>query len=212
MKINTTTQTTAATMVADARNTIDNLPVDQVAVELATGQPLLVDIREAEELSATGKTDGAVHAPAGCWSSTPTRPPPITSQSSIQTGGSFSTALRAAVRRWQSRHCKRSDIAISPIWMAASKPGPPPANPSSPHRACLQLESRGCSAGPPRPACPDISAPSSQECPAFHDSQTMRVTETRSPAILPPMNKGEMARSIACQKHSLRNGAARSAS
>ena len=65
MTMNTTTQTTAATMVADARNTIDNLPVDQVAVELATGQPLLVDIREAEELSATGKIDGAVHAPRG---------------------------------------------------------------------------------------------------------------------------------------------------
>jgi rhodanese-related sulfurtransferase len=63
--MNMTTQTTAATMVADARNTIDNLPVDRVTAELATGQPLLVDIRETEELSATGKIDGAVHAPRG---------------------------------------------------------------------------------------------------------------------------------------------------
>jgi rhodanese-related sulfurtransferase len=63
--MSTTTQTTAAAMVADARDTIDNLPVDQVTAELATDQPLLVDIRETEELSATGKIVGAVHAPRG---------------------------------------------------------------------------------------------------------------------------------------------------
>ena len=63
--MNMTTQTTAAAMVADARNSIDNLAVDQVAAELATGQSLLVDIRETDELAATGKITGAVHAPRG---------------------------------------------------------------------------------------------------------------------------------------------------
>lgn len=56
---------TAAEMVADARETIENLSVDRVAQELATGDALLVDIREGEELAATGKIAGATHAPRG---------------------------------------------------------------------------------------------------------------------------------------------------
>jgi rhodanese-related sulfurtransferase len=60
-----TTTTTAAAMVSDARESIDNLTVDQVERELATGAPLLVDIRESEELAATGVIAGAVHAPRG---------------------------------------------------------------------------------------------------------------------------------------------------
>ena len=56
---------TAAAMVAEARDSIANLSVEQVAAELATGEPLLVDIREADELAATGKIGGAVHAPRG---------------------------------------------------------------------------------------------------------------------------------------------------
>lgn len=56
---------TAAQMVAEAKARIDNLTVDQVAAELAEGDVVLVDIREPEELTATGKIPGAVHVPRG---------------------------------------------------------------------------------------------------------------------------------------------------
>lgn len=56
---------TAAAMVAEARNEIENLSVEQVETELAWGSPMLVDIREAEELAATGIIPGSVHAPRG---------------------------------------------------------------------------------------------------------------------------------------------------
>ena len=60
-----TITTTAAALVSDARESIDNLSVEQVERELATGNPLLVDIRESEELATTGVIAGAVHAPRG---------------------------------------------------------------------------------------------------------------------------------------------------
>ena len=56
---------TAAAMVAEAGETMENLTVEQVVAELTTGDPLLVDIREAEELAATGMIGGAIHAPRG---------------------------------------------------------------------------------------------------------------------------------------------------
>ena len=56
---------TAAAMVAEARESIENLTVEQVVGEISSGHPLLVDIREADELFATGVIPGAVHAPRG---------------------------------------------------------------------------------------------------------------------------------------------------
>jgi rhodanese-related sulfurtransferase len=56
---------TAAAMVAEARETIENLSVEQVVAELSAGYPLLVDIRESEEISATGVIPGSVQAPRG---------------------------------------------------------------------------------------------------------------------------------------------------
>lgn len=58
-------KTTAAELVAKARNSIENLSVEQVSAEISTGNVLLVDIREAEELATTGMIPGAVHAPRG---------------------------------------------------------------------------------------------------------------------------------------------------
>lgn len=52
-------------MVAEARESIDNLSVDQVVAERSSSEPLLVDIREAEEIAATGAIPGSVHAPRG---------------------------------------------------------------------------------------------------------------------------------------------------
>ena len=57
--------TTAAAMVSAARDSIENLSVDQVKAELEQGTPLLIDIRESEELAATGWIAGTIHAPRG---------------------------------------------------------------------------------------------------------------------------------------------------
>jgi rhodanese-related sulfurtransferase len=56
---------TAAQMVAEARARIENLSPEQVIAETATGQPLLLDIREPEERVQTGAISGSVHAPRG---------------------------------------------------------------------------------------------------------------------------------------------------
>lgn len=61
----TMTVPTAAGMVADAKQRIENLTVDEVSRELNANNVVLVDIREAEELTASGVISGAVHAPRG---------------------------------------------------------------------------------------------------------------------------------------------------
>jgi rhodanese-related sulfurtransferase len=57
--------TTAAQLVAAAKQQVENLTPDQVAAEIASGVPLLVDLREPGERAETGSIDGAVHAPRG---------------------------------------------------------------------------------------------------------------------------------------------------
>jgi rhodanese-related sulfurtransferase len=57
--------TTAAAMVAAAKQRVENLAVDQTAAELASGETLLVDLREPEERAQHGVIPGAVHAPRG---------------------------------------------------------------------------------------------------------------------------------------------------
>jgi rhodanese-related sulfurtransferase len=56
---------TAAEMVAQAKERIENLTVDQTAQELEQGEALLVDIREPAERVETGSIEGAVEAPRG---------------------------------------------------------------------------------------------------------------------------------------------------
>ena len=55
----------AADLVAEAKQRIQNLTVDQTAEELEQGDPLLVDLREPGERQETGAIPGAVHAPRG---------------------------------------------------------------------------------------------------------------------------------------------------
>jgi rhodanese-related sulfurtransferase len=55
---------TAAQMVAEAKQRVSNLSVDEVAAELDGGDVLLVDIREPAELEG-GSIPGMVHAPRG---------------------------------------------------------------------------------------------------------------------------------------------------
>lgn len=53
---------TAAEMVAEAKRNVENLTPAQVAAELRTGDPLLVDLREPAERAEHGIIAGSVHA------------------------------------------------------------------------------------------------------------------------------------------------------
>ena len=57
--------TTAAAMVAAARQRIANLSVDQVAADLARGETLLADVREPEERAEEGTIPGPITAARG---------------------------------------------------------------------------------------------------------------------------------------------------
>ncbi len=52
-------------MVAEAKEGIENLTPPELASELANGDVLLVDLREAAELQNQGVIAGALHAPRG---------------------------------------------------------------------------------------------------------------------------------------------------
>ena len=56
---------TAAELVAEAKQRVENLTVDQVATELERGDVLLVDLREPNEREQSGTIPGAVAAPRG---------------------------------------------------------------------------------------------------------------------------------------------------
>ena len=56
---------TAADLVAEAKERIQNLTVDQTAEELERGDVLLVDLREPDERQEHGAIPSAVHAPRG---------------------------------------------------------------------------------------------------------------------------------------------------
>ncbi len=60
----TTMATTAAALVADAKQRVENLSVERTAAEVAAGA-LLVDLREPAELAQHGTIAGAIHAPRG---------------------------------------------------------------------------------------------------------------------------------------------------
>lgn len=57
--------TKAADLVAEAKQSIENLSPAQVAEEMASNDTLLVDLRESEEREQHGMIPGAIHAPRG---------------------------------------------------------------------------------------------------------------------------------------------------
>lgn len=59
------TAKSAADLVKEAKQHIENLTPQQVQEELSNGDATLIDIRESEELTQNGKIAGAVHAPRG---------------------------------------------------------------------------------------------------------------------------------------------------
>ena len=56
---------TAAELVAEAKQRIENLSVDQTATEIERSGALLIDLREPGERAQHGAIPGAVHAPRG---------------------------------------------------------------------------------------------------------------------------------------------------
>jgi rhodanese-related sulfurtransferase len=55
----------AADLVKEAKQQIENLAPQQVAEELLNGDVTLIDIRESEELQLNGKIPGSIHASRG---------------------------------------------------------------------------------------------------------------------------------------------------
>ncbi len=55
----------ASDLVGEAKARIENLDPDAVEAELASGDAVLVDLREADELEASGRIPGSVHVPRG---------------------------------------------------------------------------------------------------------------------------------------------------
>jgi rhodanese-related sulfurtransferase len=56
---------TAAQLVAEAKQRVENLTPEQVAAELEAGSVVLVDLREPEERAQSGAIPSALHAPRG---------------------------------------------------------------------------------------------------------------------------------------------------
>jgi rhodanese-related sulfurtransferase len=60
-----TSTKTVAQLVREAKEHIQNLTPEELDAELAAGDALVVDIREPDELTQSGKIRGAVNAPRG---------------------------------------------------------------------------------------------------------------------------------------------------
>ncbi len=59
------TQKSTLDLVKEAKEQIENLTPEQVKGELSSGDVVVIDIRESEELAQNGKIAGSVHAPRG---------------------------------------------------------------------------------------------------------------------------------------------------
>ena len=55
----------ASELVTEAKTKVENLDVDAVEAELKSGNAVVIDLRESEELAATGRIPGSVHVPRG---------------------------------------------------------------------------------------------------------------------------------------------------
>jgi rhodanese-related sulfurtransferase len=55
----------AMDLVKEAKAQVENLSPEQVAAELESGDAVLVDLREPQELETTGVIPGSIHAPRG---------------------------------------------------------------------------------------------------------------------------------------------------
>jgi len=131
---------TVADLVAAAKATIENLDPDSVAGETERGAPLLVDLREREEVERSGTIEGAIHAPRGMIefyadASSPYHRPEFQADRRVilycASGGRSALAVKALQTLGYSNvaHLEGGFNA----WRAAGRPtSPPPVLPQSP--------------------------------------------------------------------------------
>jgi len=55
----------ASDLVTEAKTHVENLDADALETELNAGDAVLIDLREAEELTANGRIPGSFHVPRG---------------------------------------------------------------------------------------------------------------------------------------------------
>ena len=77
--------TSVKQMLEAANAAVPKVTPAQAKELIAKGNTLIVDVRDGPEVQASGKVAGAVHVPAACWNSAPTRICPRTIKISART-------------------------------------------------------------------------------------------------------------------------------
>lgn len=118
-----------AELVADAKAKIENLGPDEVEAELASGDAVLIDVREPEELETAGRIPGSVHVPRGMIEfradpSTPYHQEPFDPSARVIlhcASGGRSALAAAALQEMGYRRVAHLDGGFNG-WKAAGKP------------------------------------------------------------------------------------------
>lgn len=118
-----TSQKSAAEMVGEAKERVENLTVEQVAEEMEKDGVVLIDIREGGELLENGRILGWYTHQEGCSNSGRIPQALITARSSILTGARSSTAPRVDARRSPLTRSGDWATRTSPTSTGVSRPG-----------------------------------------------------------------------------------------
>lgn len=118
----------AADLVAEAKAQIENLDPDAVESELASGEVILVDIRDAPELDTTGRIPGSIHIPRGMLEfradpSTPYHQEPLDPSKRVIlhcASGGRSALAAATLKQMGYEHIAHLDGGFT-AWKAAGK-------------------------------------------------------------------------------------------
>ncbi len=119
----------AADLVAEAKAQIENLGPDAVEAELASGEVILVDIRDAPELDAAGRIPGSIHIPRGMLEfradpSTPYHQEPLDPSKRVIlhcASGGRSALAAATLKQMGYEHIAHLDGGFN-AWKEAGKP------------------------------------------------------------------------------------------
>jgi hypothetical protein len=90
-------------MLEDANAAVPRVTPAQAREMIASGNTLIVDVRDTPEVAASGKVASAVHVPRGMLEFRAIRNRPITTRILPRTKRSFFTAPPADARRWLAR-------------------------------------------------------------------------------------------------------------
>lgn len=118
----------AADLVAEARAQVENLDPDAVESEIASGNAILVDIRDAPELDAAGRIPGSIHIPRGMLEfradpSTPYHQEPLDPDKRVIlhcASGGRSALAAATLKEMGYEHVAHLDGGFN-AWKAAGK-------------------------------------------------------------------------------------------